>query len=513
MLARRLTRHLSSKKSSSRLFSTQVAPTTNETGLGNLRGVQFGRQNLIDWGELPRGEIPVQLATAPVSQVTRLENGVNVATEIYGTEAGVVSVFIKAGSRYETIESSGSARMLTHLFLRGTKNKSRGQIEAALNEMGTKVEVSFERELIGLTLRVCKEDADRAVDLLCEMVAEVNLNDTQLEAEKEAVENSSRELCRDQYEQTLESCIYSAFRDHMMGQPSRGNGDNIVNLTTNMIQEHIERTYAGRNVTVVASGNVNHDAVVKASRRLSSLPKEPTRESAIVSTEKPLLTPSMMVARDDEMANVNVCVAYKAPARGDSESFLMNFYASMLGSYNANEQGLAHLNSEDRQYHNLHSQFGERPGITLHQAKYIGFSDVGLLTAWTHGNEIWSKDMMFMNQVMLGKYATVLNQVEVFRARASLFNNLLAERPGEELNLEIARDVQYIGRRVDRTERAFRYSYMADQEFLQEKAKAWFYDKDTALGVWGPGNTYIKEFSYYNSNMYMATRGNSTVLL
>jgi processing peptidase subunit beta len=474
--------------------------------------VQFGKQNLIDWGELPRGEIPGQLATSPVGQLTRLENGVGVATEVYGTDVSVVSVFIKAGSRYETIESSGSARMLTHLFLRGTKNKSRGQIESALNEMGTKVEVSYERELIGLTMRVCSEDSDRAVDLLCEMVAEVNLNETQLEAEKEAVENASRELCRDQYEQTLESCIYSAFRDHMMGQPSRGNGDNVANLTSGMVKEHVERTYAGRNFTVVASGNVNHEAVVKASRRLASLPKEATRESAIVSTETPLLTPSMMVARDDEMANVNVCVAYKAPPRGNPESYLMNFYASMLGSYNANEQGIAHLNSEDRQYHNLHAQFGERPGITLHQAKYIGFSDVGLFTTWTHGNEIWSKDMMFMNQVMLGKYATILNQVEVFRARAALFNSLLEERPGEELNLEIAKDVQYTGRRVDRTERAFRYSFMADQQFLQEKAKAWFYDKDTALGIWGPCNTYVKEFSYYNSNMYMATRGNGAVL-
>lgn len=513
MLARRLTKHLTSKKTSSRLFTAIVAPSPGGTGLGVLRGVQFGKQNLVDWGELPRGEIPAQLATAPVGQLTRLENGVSVATEIYGSDVSVVSVFIKAGSRYETVESSGSARMLTHLFLRGTKNKSRAQIESALDAMGTKVEVSFERELIGLTLRVCSEDCDRAVDLLCEMVSEVNLNDKQMEAEKEAVENSSRELCRDQYEQTLESCIYSAFRDHMMGQPSRGNGDNISNLTTDMIQEHMERTYAGRNVTVVVSGNANHEAIVKAAKRLNSLPKEPTRESAIVSTETPLLTPSMMVARDDEMANVNVCVAYKAPPRSHPESFLMNFFASMLGTYNANSQGLAHLNSEERQYHTLHIQFGERPGITLHEAKYISFSDVGLFTTWTHGNEVWSKDMMFMNQVMLGKYATILNQVEVFRARSALFNSLLSERPGEALNLEIAKDVQYIGRRVDRTERAYRYSYMANNEFLQEKARAWFYDKDTALGVWGPCNTYVKEFSYYNSNMYMATRGNPVVLL
>lgn len=512
MLARQLTKHINTLKRPVRMFSDNLAPRPDTSVPGSLRGVQFGKQNLVDFGELERGKIPEELSVAPVSTVTKLDNGASVVSELYGTETSVVSLFIKAGSRYETIESSGTARMLTHLFLRGTKQKSRQQIEAVLESMGAKVEVSFERELIGLTLRVCNEDVRRAVDLLCEMVMEVEVNDTQLEAEKEAVEGSAREISRDQYEQTFESCMYSAFRDHMMGQPSRGNRDNIVNLTSQMVTEHMERTYAGSNVTVVVSGGASHNDVVNSTTKLNSLPKEPLREMEVTSAEKPLLTPSMMVAQDDEMANLNVCVAYEVPSYGHSEFFLMQFFEKMLGDYNANENGIANLNSAERQYHHLHSLLGERPGITLQHTKYVGFSDVGLFTTWIQGNEVWSKDLMFINQYTLGKYATTLNQVEVFRGRASLFNTLLAEGPGQELNLAIAKDIQYIGRRIDRTERAFRYSYMADQGFLQEKAKNWFYDKDTALGVWGPCNNYVKEFHYYNSNMLLATRGNRIIL-
>lgn len=513
MLTSKLTKHLPLLKRPLRLFSTIPAPQQQTTTPASLRGVQFGKQNLVDFGELPRGEIPEELKATPKSSLTHLDNNASVVTEQYGSETSVVSVFLKAGSRYETIDSSGAARMLTHLFLRKTSQKSRNQIEAVFNELGALPEVTCERELIGLTVRVCNNDVKRAVDFLCELVAEVEVEENQLEAEKEAVENVSREVSRDQYEQTFESCLYSAFRDHMMGQPCRGGRDNIVNLNAQMVKEHMERTYSGNNFVVVVSGGAEHSDVVSATTKLNNLPKEAVREMAVTSSEKPLLTPSMMVAQDDEMANLNVCVAFLAPQYNAGEAFAMRFFEAMTGDYNANENGLANLNSAERQYHQFHSLLGERPGITLQHSKYVGYSDVGLFTMWIQGNEVWSKDLMFINQYILGKYATTLNQVEVFRGRANLFNELLRESPSMKLNMDMARDALYTGRRVDRTEKAYRFSYMADNGLVQDMAKKWFYDKDIALGVWGPGNNYVKEFSYYNSNMLMATRGNRIILL
>jgi processing peptidase subunit beta len=37
-------------------------------------------------------------------------------------------VFIKSGSRYETDESNGSAHFLEHMFFKGSKNRTQGQV-------------------------------------------------------------------------------------------------------------------------------------------------------------------------------------------------------------------------------------------------------------------------------------------------------------------------------------------------------------------------------------------------
>ena len=514
MLTRRIFKQLKINHRVMRLKSEQVPqPTTNHSP-AKLVGMQFGKQELIDFGELPRGKIPIQLQNDFEHKLSKLENNVSVITEFYPGEQAVVSIFLKAGSRYETIESSGSARMLSHLFLRGTNNRSRTDIEKILEEMGTNVQLTFEREIIGLTVKVDKADAARAVDLLTELVVEVKIDDNQIEAEKEAVIRTSLDLCRDQWKQSIESVFYTSFRDHIMGQPTNGNRDNIPNLKSNHIKEHIEKTYAGKNFTIVVSGNAKHEEILQvASKRLNKLPVNASREIASVNVEKPLLTPSLMVTRDDEMANLNVAVSYYVPSYSNSEKFVIQFIQHMLGDYNANSNGHAHLNAANRQYNYLHRALGEAPGISLQHTEYFGFSDVGLFTTWIHGNDVWSKEMMHICQYMLGKYATALDQVEVYRARANLFNLLLEQKPSVNLNIQIAKDIQYIGRRIGRTELAYRYSLMADAKFLQSEAKKLFYAKETGVAVWGPCHNYVKELHYYNNNLINATRGNPFVLI
>lgn len=113
-------------------------------------------------------------------------------------------------------------------------------------------------------------------------------------------------------------------------------------------------------------------------------------------------------------------------------------WREILGDYNIAENGYAHLNTSNRQYNKLHAHVGEKPGVNLIKTKYLGYSDIGLFTTWIHTHELWGKDMLVQIQYMLGNLTTKLNQVEVFRARAKLFNKILLLQPGKQLNEHIA---------------------------------------------------------------------------
>ena len=79
-----------------------------------------------NFGDLPAGEIPEPLKYERPMETTVISNGIRVCTERNPHSAlQAVGVFIGAGSRQETLETSGSAHFLEHLHFKGTKKRTR----------------------------------------------------------------------------------------------------------------------------------------------------------------------------------------------------------------------------------------------------------------------------------------------------------------------------------------------------------------------------------------------------
>lgn len=110
----------------------------------------------------------------------------------------------------------------------------------------------------------------------------------------------------------------------------------------------------------------------------------------------------MMSQRDDELENVNIGVAYLAPAYNDPNHLTSQLFKEILGDYNSNHDGTAHLNSANRQYNKFHSFIGDKPGVTLAKIDYHGFSDVGLFTSWLHVHELYALEGQHFVPYMLG---------------------------------------------------------------------------------------------------------------
>ena len=67
-----------------RAFFSQVTETKKRNDKVATRDhLQFSKRRLVDFGELPAGEIPSALQYSKPSSITTLTNGVKVATETY----------------------------------------------------------------------------------------------------------------------------------------------------------------------------------------------------------------------------------------------------------------------------------------------------------------------------------------------------------------------------------------------------------------------------------------------
>lgn len=134
-------------------------------------------------------------------------------------------MFVGAGSRHEDLETSGSAYLLEKMFFRGTTSRSKTDIADAIDSIGAVQSNTTGREVSNFTLQVFKNDVNKAVRILGDAVSNSVLNENELELVKEEVSQEHEDSDHRYFETTIENAHFNVYRDHMMGQPIKGDRD------------------------------------------------------------------------------------------------------------------------------------------------------------------------------------------------------------------------------------------------------------------------------------------------
>ncbi|KRW98191.1 Metalloenzyme, LuxS/M16 peptidase-like protein [Pseudocohnilembus persalinus] len=489
-------------------FSTIQKASKQGNNVQGKQYLQFSKKNLTDFGDLPQGVIPEALNYDLPFELSQLQNGVRVASEIFkGSNLASITVSVDAGTRYETLETSGVSQFIAELNQNGTSSRSSEQVQQQIAAFGGRFDVQVGREQTVYTLSFESSQLNDAVEFLGDILFNSSYNKNQIEAVRDQIYRNCLENQKNQQEATLEAVHYTSYRDHFISQPTLGIRENIANITEEQIQQFHQTHYIGQNLTIVGAGDISHDALLQqVERSFGSVSQNSNNMIDIPNKEQPYFTPSTLFMRDDEMTNLNIGVAFEAPSANHPDYFAMQLFQRILGEYQADKYTGAHLNASDRQYNSMHTELGNLPDVTLHKSSYIPYSDTGLFINYLHGNEVFSTQMLYLSQFILSEYASYINQVEVTRGKNSLYNELLNEtQDSAKLSQNIAQQIAQIGRRIPRSEFAKRISHF-DTGLLQNTATRHFWDKELSVVAWGPTH-HIQNFSHYSRPIRRSTLG------
>ena len=368
-----------------------------------------------------------------------------------------VGVYIKAGSRQDTLETSGTANLLAKMLTKGSQGVTKSQFAEEIENMGGSVSTSIDREITNVNVTCFKGDLGRALNLLGDAVANPNLDPAELELTKQEQADENDTMNKDQETSLLESCHFNSFRDHMLGQPIRGDRDNLQNLSVDDLRSFKAANYTGENMVVVGTGAIDHEAFVnQVAEMLGGITSSSGSQE---NSNKCVYTPSLLMMRDDEMYNANVGVFYDAPGVKDEDYYSFLLLKHMIGNYDIALHA-AHLNNMSKQYNATHNLLGDLVDVTKQSCHYFAYSDCGLWGSYLFGNEVFVRQMNWVGLAAPTFYSDFVSEVEVVRARNNLWNGLMKQANAQEANVEIGRQMIQVGRRVTRSEIAKRVSNM-----------------------------------------------------
>lgn len=190
---------------------------------------------------------------------TTLINKLNIIqAPIVGTGSVTVLVMLPVGSRYEGVRDAGAAHFLEHMLFKGTTRRPRPlDVSRLLDAVGAEFNAFTSKEYTGYYVKVDHAFAERAVDLLADMLFHSLLEKKEFERERGVIIEEIR-----MYEDTPMRHVFDLVEEamypgHRLGRNIAGSEKSIAAMKLANLRTFWEKYYQPNNVAVVIAGAID----------------------------------------------------------------------------------------------------------------------------------------------------------------------------------------------------------------------------------------------------------------
>jgi len=368
---------------------------------------------------------------------TVLEGGVQVLSVDSFSPITTLSMFVKAGSRYENRTTANSARFLKHLAFKGTHQKSALRLLRDLEHIGATLNTCASRETVSYHLCGIRnpESSDSLnLNIIVETLRYL-LNPLLLEYEIRAVKPvvawEASTLNENPEKRIIEFLHSEGFRDSGLGLPLVAEYA-ISEVTGQKILNHVRRFYyPGERISIVATG-IDHSHLLK---KLTPLFTTPTLQGKYhevkallpLPKETPTSQTSIFVGgsslRIPDLGNTHVGIAYPGSPITKNDHVVLEVLKEILGG-GAKTKNFGINFKDSRFFRNI---LVKDPNILEMSTFNFGYSDAGLFGVYAAATSGHGRDLTHTLVDELQAVTSGISPEEVQRGRSMVKRRFLSE--------------------------------------------------------------------------------------
>jgi len=434
------------------------------------------------------------LLNVPETQVTKLDNGLRIASENSGIPTATVGLWIDAGSRYETAKNNGVAHFLEHMAFKGTSKRSQMDIELEVENMGSHLNAYTSREQTVYYAKCFSKDLDRAVEILSDIIQNSTLGEPEIERERGVILREMQEVETNLQEVVFDYLHATAYQGTALGRTILGPTENIKSISRRDLVEYVSNHYKAPRMVLAAAGGVEHGRLVDlAHQHFDGLSATYTGEIPVLPQAR--FTGSEIRMRDDGMPLAHIAVAVEGCGWESGDNIALMVANTLIGSWDRSHGGGTNLAS------NLASKSAQGNLCHSFQSFNTCYTDTGLWGIYfvSEGDKI--EDMLFNVQEEWMRLCATVTEFEVQRAKNLLKTNMMLMLDGSTPICEdIGRQLLCYGRRLPLTELDARIDAV-DAQMVRDICIKYVYDKCPAVAAVGPVEQ-LPDYSRIRSSMY-----------
>lgn len=249
-----------------------------------------------------------------------LKNGLRLVV-VPKSDTKVVTVFvlIGVGSRYETKSVQGLAHFIEHMMFKGTKKRPTAlHLTRDIEGMGGAPSAFTSRDMTAYTIKVNSANAEKATEILSDMLCNSRLDVEEIEREKGVIveeENMRHDNplihIGDLFDNTL-------FGDQPIGRDPGGEKGSVRRMQRKNFASFLKRFYTTGNTVIGMAGDIDPKQAEKLANKYFACLKSGTRSLPKRASLKPTFSKVRIAHRQSEQSHIALGFpgfSYKNPNR------------------------------------------------------------------------------------------------------------------------------------------------------------------------------------------------------
>ncbi|PYE55766.1 M16 family metallopeptidase [Deinococcus yavapaiensis] len=228
-----------------------------------------------------------------------LESGLTILGEPNDAAQTVaLGYFVRTGARDERLQEMGASHFIEHLLFKGSETVSGDDLNERFDRLGGNVNAFTSEETTVYHAACLPEAWEELLETLTELMRPA-FRAADVEAERGVILEEIAMYEDNPASRAFDELRVSAWSPHPLGHLVLGTNETVSALTPEALRHNFEARYGTRNVTLVACGKFDWDALLRKTRELTATWPRTTFERVHAPRA---LTPNVTVVRDDALA-------------------------------------------------------------------------------------------------------------------------------------------------------------------------------------------------------------------
>jgi predicted Zn-dependent peptidase len=258
----------------------------------------------------------------------QLPNGLDVIAEVNSdSHSTALGLFVKTGSRDESMEMNGVSHFLEHMMFKGSDKYSWEDVNRIFDEMGARYNAFTSQEMTAYYANVLPEFTEKAVEHLSHLLRPA-LRGSDFDTEKKVILEEIAMYLDDPGHRLYERLMEAHFGNHPLSMSILGSPESIRQLQRDQMERYFRGRYGPRNMVLAATGKLRFDEIVRLAAKYCGTwpPVDAPRDQP-----PPLYKPQKLELTDPKLNRQYTMGMTPGPSAQDDRRFAARVLADVVG--------------------------------------------------------------------------------------------------------------------------------------------------------------------------------------